>query len=157
MKGQCFQTPVIVVCAGFLHNSDVSITTMLANKEHPAPDHTSPPKSSGKKKQKKKPKPADCPVCENVIIKEDKERDTTGDDALFCKGQCNTWIHRTCLGLNKKLYEALTGADNPYLCPHCLLNKQSHELDDLRQQVKTLTDDLTLIKNQLSVLSKPSL
>ena len=130
---------------------------MPANKKCPVPDHTSPPKSSSTKKQKKKPKPkpADCcPVCENIIAEEDEEQGVTGDDALFCEGQCTTWIHRICLGLNKKLYEVLTEADDPYFCPHCLLDKQAHELDDLRQQVKTLTDDLAQIKNQLPVLKQ---
>ena len=126
---------------------------MPANKIRSAPVHATPPKGSDKKKQKKKPKPAECcPVCGNTIIEEDEEQGVTGDDALFCEGQCNTWIHRTCLGLNNKLYQALTEADDPYLCPHCLLDKQAHELNDLRKQVKTLTDDLAHTKNQLKAL-----
>lgn len=68
---------------------------MPENKNHLVPGHTSSPKSSSKKKQKKKFKPADCcPVCEIVIVGKDKEQGVTRDTTLFCKGQYNTWIHR---------------------------------------------------------------
>ena len=68
------------------------------------------------------------PVCENAIVEEDKERDIAGDDALICEGKCNAWIHSTCLGLNKQNYQALSESDAPYLCPHCMLNKQAQEI-----------------------------
>ena len=117
------------------------------------PDHNSPPKDSAKRnKRKKKPNLAqiNCPVCECAIIEEDEKKGVTGDDALLYEGKCNAWTHRICLGFNKQAYEALSESDSPYFCPHCMINKQTQEIDSLKQLVKTLTNDLALIKNQLS-------
>ena len=106
---------------------------MPATKKCQSLDHNTPPKDPTKQnKQKKKPKPtqANCPVHENAIVEEDEERDIAGDDALICESKCNARIHRTCLGLNKQNYQALSESDTPYLCPHCMLNKQAQEIDE---------------------------
>ena len=42
-------------------------------------------------------------------------------------------------------YKALSESDSPYLCPRCMINKQTQEIDSLRQLVKSLTNDLALI------------
>jgi len=48
---------------------------------------------------------------------------------LFCEG---SWVHRTCVGLSKQSYAALTeDADTPYLCPHCCMKQQSLAIEDL--------------------------
>ena len=60
------------------------------------------------------------------------------------------YIEHTYIGLNKHAYEAFSESDSPYLCPHCMINKQAQEIDNLKQLVKTLTNDLVLIKNQSS-------
>ena len=67
-----------------------------------------------------------------------------------CEGNCNAWVHKTCLGLNKQAYDALSESDSPYLCPHCMINKQTQEIDSLKQLVKASTNDLALIKNRSS-------
>ena len=53
-----------------------------------------------------------------------------------------------------KAYDALSESDSPYLCPHCMINKQTQEIDSLKQLVKALTNDLALIKNQSSASGK---
>ena len=116
--------------------------------------HDTPPKDSTKRNKKKKKKPnlaqANCPVCQRDIIEEDEEKDIARDDALLCEGNCNAWVHRTCLDLNKQAYDALSESDSPYLCPHCMINKQTQEINSLKQLVKALTKDLALLKNQPS-------
>ena len=66
-------------------------------------DHNTPPKDSVKRnKQNKKvdlllfdlPK-VDCLVCGSRITEANKEEDIAGDDAVFCEGKCDAWIHRT--------------------------------------------------------------
>ena len=37
------------------------------------------------------------PVCD-VVINEDGD-DVTRDDAVFCEGICDTWMHRKCVGM----------------------------------------------------------
>ena len=40
-----------------------------------------------------------CPACED-IIRETKGR-SKGQDAVFCDGSCQMWLHRCCAGLSK--------------------------------------------------------
>jgi len=48
---------------------------------------------------------------------------------LFYEG---SWVHRTCVGLSKQSYAALTeDTDTPYLCPHCCMKQQSLAIEDL--------------------------
>jgi len=55
-----------------------------------------------------------------------------GDDALLCEGECQAWVHRMRVGLNKQTYEALTKEDSPYLCPHCNIGAQTRIIQDLK-------------------------
>ena len=54
-----------------------------------------------------------------MIIEGDHNKGEPGDDAMYCEGKCDTWIHRKCAGLSKQQYEALTEEDAPYISPHC--------------------------------------
>ena len=49
----------------------------------------------------------------------------------------------------KQSYEALSESESPYLCPHCMLSKQMKEIEDLKQLVKSLAENLTAAKNQI--------
>ena len=56
-----------------------------------------------------------CAVCLNQII-EDK------DDALFCEGHCQQWLHRCCAGITLALvqYRILISSNDPFLCLACI-------------------------------------
>ena len=68
-------------------------------------------------------------VCSNVIVDCDPDKSIEGDNAMFCEGLCNAWVHRTCVGLSKHLYAALSEDDTPYLCPHCCMQQQSSVIE----------------------------
>ena len=76
------------------------------------PEHDTPPKDQKHKHDKKGGEedstPAHCPVCCKVIVEHNEEKKIEGDDAVFCEGTCNAWVHRMCVGLSKHSYEALT-------------------------------------------------
>ena len=102
-------------------------------------------------KKKVDPPQVDCLVCGSRITKANK-KGIIGVDAVFCEGKCDAWIHRTCIGRSKQSYEVLSKSESPYLHPHCMLSKQMKEIEDLKQLVKSLAENLTAAKNQILVL-----
>ena len=90
--------------------------------------------------------PLVCPVCDAVIV-EDTDNETD-DDAVFCEGICQAWIHRKCVSMSKVVYEKVGKSDDPYICPNCIIIKQSQEITELKIIVKDLT-------NKIDQLSMP--
>jgi len=86
---------------------------------------------------------ADCLVCDEPILEPGEHCE--GDEAVFCEGNCQGWIHRQCAGLTRPAFDSL-GESTPYLCSHCTLNKQSHEICALKDTIKTLTDKLNKLE-----------
>ena len=56
------------------------------------------------------------------------------------------WLHRKCVWMSKLPYDKLSKSDDPYYCPNCASARHSHEISDLRKQVKALTDALVGVK-----------
>ena len=105
-----------------------------------------------KDKKKVDPPQVDCLVCGSRITEANEEHGITGDNAVFCEGKYDAWVHRPCIGLSKQSYEALSELESPYLCHHCMLSKQTKEIEDLKQPVKSLAENLSAAKNQILVL-----
>ena len=40
-----------------------------------------------------------CPICEKIVS--DDTETAIGDDAVFCDGECKSWMHRWCASLPK--------------------------------------------------------
>ena len=56
-----------------------------------------------------------CCVCNCVIVEDTNESD--GEDAIFCEGSCNSWLHHKCAGLSNPVFQNLSGDSNkPFLC-----------------------------------------
>ena len=86
-----------------------------------------------------------CPIC-NDKIKEASGKKTVGDDAIFCEGNCQSWVHRRCAGLSTILFKELTSTTEPYCCPHCKLQSTVKELNSLKAE-------FTHLKSALEALS----
>jgi len=100
----------------------------MSKRNHP--EHDTPIKDQRNKHDKKGRKgdsSTKCAVCCNVIVEYDEEKGI-GDDAMFCEGTCNAWIHRMCVGLSSDSYEAFIEQESPYFCPHCTSNIQTKEI-----------------------------
>ena len=52
--------------------------------------------------------------------------------------------------------DKLSNCEDPYLCPNCIITKQSDEITELKNLVKNLTSQLTMLKNSSSTNTKIS-
>ena len=77
-----------------------------------------------------------CPVCENAI-RETKGR-SKGQDAVFCDGSCQMWLHRCCAGLSRKHFEAVASSEELSLCPACQRGSQQETITLLKDDVAAL-------------------
>ena len=124
------------------------------------PEDNTPPKHAGKKsKSKKKKSKGDnrdndivCPVCEKVIVEETEN--LQGDEAVFCEGACQSWIHRTCIGITKQMYASLGESEDSFFCCYCMIASLQTEISSLKTQVKSLTTELKEIKTLPTVQSE---
>jgi len=91
--------------------------------------------------------PTVCPVCLDPIIDATEEKE--GQEAIYCKSICNSWIHRQCAGLSQALYKLYQDVDDPFYCPHCHLITQESQLQKLKSAVESLTKEVTLLKSTI--------
>ena len=55
-------------------------------------------------------------------------------------------MHRQCAGVSLTMFSKLADSDEPFKCMYCMLKAQSHEIQQLKATIKTLTDELETIK-----------
>ncbi len=72
-------------------------------------------------------------------------------DAIFCDGNCNTWLHRRCAGLSQPAFQKLSNTDSSFFCPHCRLDRQESTIKDLLDTVKSLKEDISNINEKSCV------
>ena len=123
----------------------------MPRRKRSQPDHNSPTKDASEKRAKENQPatPTTCPVCDTGIT-EDTD-DVAGDDAVYCEGTCATWLHRRCVSMSKSMYDKLGESEIPYLCPNCMLSKQSNEITELKNLIKALTTQvITALTSQLA-------
>ena len=119
------------------------MTTPQAKTKRVRPSSSSPPTVN--KKNKDNPTQV-CPVCESTIVDDDELNE--GEDAIFCEGECQIWLHRKCVGLTKNAFTLISSSKEPYLCPYCSNNHYKKEVNELKELVKSLTDRLSTLEQQ---------
>ena len=124
-------------------------------------DNNSPPK---RKPKNVKNSEADCLICDEAILEPGDLTD--GDDAVFCEGVCQGWLHRKCAGLSRPVFDKLSESDNPYVCLQCMLHNQAKEITELKSVINALTteinnldlkDALTKLQEAVNSLKSPTL
>ena len=75
---------------------------------------------------------------------------TEGQDAVFCEGDRQGWVHRICAGLSRPAFDNLDES-TPYLCSFCTFTKQYKEICDLKETVRTLSNKIA----ELEGVQKP--
>ena len=89
-----------------------------------------------------------CLVCLDRII--DATDDTDGQEAIFCEGTCNSWIHLQCAGLSQTLFKILQESEVPFYCPHCRLITQDKQLQEFKTMVENLLKEVVLLNAAVS-------
>ena len=69
----------------------------------------SPPKRNAKGG---KTSQADCLICDEPIL--EQSENCVGDDAVFCEGSCQGWLHRKCAGVTRPAFDKLGESDTQY-------------------------------------------
>jgi len=80
--------------------------------------------------------PAICPICEKTV--NDASETEDGDEAVFCDGECQCWLHRCCACLPKPEFDKLNEED-PFYCPRCSTLVQMKAIRELRDAVAVLS------------------
>ena len=100
----------------------------------------SPPKRKAKGGKKSE---VDCLICEEPILEPSEHCD--GDEAVFCEGSCQGWIHRKCVGMTRPAFERLGEFDTPFLCSYCMLVSQNKEISRLANIIEGLNSSITTL------------
>ena len=97
-------------------------TPKKKNKRKRASEGTPPDKAG--KKLKDKSECITCHICEDPILEPTDHFE--GQDAVFCEGICNSWLHRKCVGLSQHkrsghkwsggtIYDSIDGPAGPLM------------------------------------------
>ena len=97
-----------------------------------------------------------CVICDEIIL--DQSDQVDGQDAIYCEGKCDGWLHRHCAGLSKTNFKIIMDLSKPFVCPHCKLETQGKELSDLKNLVTALQVEISELKaipiNKASIIPR---
>ena len=85
-----------------------------------------------------------CVCCQAVSSK---------DEALFCDGCCQQWLHRYCASVTVQQYKAIIDNNSSFLCPCCCRERQQEEIAALRNTVEAMKLEIVQLKESLTSLT----
>jgi len=107
-----------------------------------SPSESSP--TVNKKKSKRKGG-CSCPICLDKIVESTKAK--SGQDAIYCEGECDAWLHRRCAGLSRSLFNVLEKSSDLFYCPHCQVKKYAGEIKELKSIINSLSENLSSLQS----------
>ena len=84
-----------------------------------------------------------CSICCQPIV-------IGKDEALFCVGKCQQWLHRYCASISVKCYKAILNDNQSYLCPCCYRESQEERIAELTSTVETMKLEIAQLKKELA-------
>ena len=82
-----------------------------------------------------------CPIHESTVYDDESNE---GEDAIFCDGECQIWLHRKCVGLTKNAFRLIGKSKEPSN------NHYKKEISEPKELVKYLSNKLSCLENQMS-------
>ena len=81
-------------------------------------------------------------ICESTIVEDNDNQ--SGDDAIFCEGLRQGWLHCKCAGMINVCvcFDKLSNS-NKFLCVYCQLFQYISLVVELREQINQLKSKLT--------------
>ena len=70
-------------------------------------------------------------------IKESTSK-SNGEDAVFCEGSCQSWMHRQCIGMSIPIFRALAIYQAPFYCIYCSQDELKNKIETLEAQLVSL-------------------
>ena len=72
------------------------------------------------------------------------------DEALFCAGACQKWVHRYCASVSERCYKAISESSTPFFCLGCYQERQQEHITELTNTVEDLRLEIARLKESLS-------
>ena len=99
-----------------------------------------------------------CAICLDLIV--EATETSMGDEALFCEGHCQVWLHRRCACVTKARFDCISSSEAPFLCHYCQGDAQrlwtkslQNEVAALREEVSKLNDALQKAESKINCSS----
>ena len=96
------------------------------------------------------PHQAVCTMCSENI--EEASGECAGQEALFCEGACQRWLHRWCAGVSSEQFERLVESSEPFFCSVCSYQEQQKTIRELQGNVRALNAELLSLKATVATL-----
>ena len=93
-----------------------------------------------------KKRPITCAVCEQKIV-------DGKDQAIFCEGVCQRWLHRYCAGVSLPYFEAMSSSPEPFYCVGCLQVSYNAEMASLREIISSMRTEITELRETVKEMS----
>ena len=78
------------------------------------------------------------------------------DEALFCVGKCQQWLHRYCASVTIHQYKEINDNSEEFLCPTCCRERYREQISELTNSVSELKQEIVQLKESISNLSSSS-
>ena len=75
------------------------------------------------------------------------------DEALFCVGKCQQWLHRYCASVTIHQYKEINDNSEEFLCPTCCRERYREQISELTNSVSELKQEIVQLKESISNLS----
>ena len=79
-----------------------------------------------------------CICCQS--LKPDK------DEALFCSGDCQQWLHRYCASVSVDCYKTMKSDNCPFLCFGCYRSRKEAQLSTLENAIQDLKAEVSELR-----------
>ena len=140
---------ILFLSLSFLSSSKGVV--MASNKSRSNKTRSSKNDNSGKTPPRgQKHDVTECAICLEAI--QDRSDTSEGEDLVFCEGECQRWLHRTCARLNDPAFDKIRRSDKCFYCYQCFVIVHKSEVKDLRDTVDTLMNSVKSLTKELSNL-----
>ena len=90
-----------------------------------------------------------CICCQQVTVEK--------DEALYCSGKCQQWLHRYCASVTVEQYKNINDKATEFQCPSCCRERHQQQICELTGTVEAMKIEIAQLKESLAGLTVYSL